>query len=114
MRSPSRGRRLFVTWRVARHSLRRNLAISIWTDSKWAIFDIDSRSYLTRFARTVTVQARKVRPSSAGDFRGLRSYQHSPRFQHVPGGNVPLEDRGVSITLGTSNTENLLISRVQI
>src|SRR5271157_5266772 len=45
-----------------------------------SIFDTDSRSYLTRFARTLTVQARKIRPSSAGDFRDLRSYPYSPRF----------------------------------
>src|SRR5271165_6219932 len=45
-----------------------------------SIFDTDSRSYLTRFARTVTVQARKIRPNSAGDFKDLRSYLYSPRF----------------------------------
>src|SRR5271166_1242506 len=45
-----------------------------------SIFDTDSRSYLTRFAHTVTVQAQKIRPSSAGDFRELRSYLYSPRF----------------------------------
>ena len=77
---PRRGRRLFVTWRVARHSLRRNVAVSIWTDSNGVIFVTDSRSYLARFAHTVTVQARKIRPSSAGDFRDRRSYQCSPRF----------------------------------
>src|SRR5208283_4451336 len=72
---PIAGRRLFVTWRVARHSLRRNVAMATWTDSEWVILDTDSRSYLTRFARTITLQARKIRPSLAGDTRDIRSYQ---------------------------------------
>src|SRR5271157_1940484 len=80
MRSPSRG--------AACSSLGELLVILCVEMSpsrsgrtpKWAIFNTDSRSYLTRFARTVTVQARKVRPSSAGDFRDLRSYLYLPRF----------------------------------
>ena len=50
------------------------------TDSEWVIFDTDSRKYLTKFAHTITLQAQKIRPSSAGDFTDLRPYMHSPRF----------------------------------
>jgi len=103
---PVAGRRLFVTWRVGRHSLRRNVAISIWTDSNGVIFVTDSRSYLTRFARTATVQPRKIRPSSAGDFRDLRSYQCSPRFHTSLGATFLWKTGVLSITLGSSNTKD--------
>jgi len=60
-------------------------ALASWGSSP--IFDTDSRMYLTRFARIITLQARKIRPSSAGHLTDLRISVFAP-FPLVPGADV--------------------------
>ena len=45
-------------------------------------------------------------PAFSGSFQRPQVISVFAPFPHVPGGNVPLEDRGASITLGSSNTKD--------